>query len=132
MLNMAEIIGGSGASGVLAFIGGLGPWEIAIIVIVVLLLFGGKKIPELAKGIGRGMREFKKEIHGVKEDFEKAIDEDDQDDYSPPRRRRKKRRKPQPEAVDEEDAGETGEDKPAETAPAAEDETQKQKAETPS
>lgn len=41
-------------------LGMIGPGQIAIIVIVVLLLFGGKKIPELMKGIGQGMKEFKK------------------------------------------------------------------------
>ncbi|MCF8381776.1 MAG: twin-arginine translocase TatA/TatE family subunit [Bacteroidales bacterium] len=38
----------------------IGPGQIAIIVIVILLLFGGKKIPELMRGIGQGMKEFKK------------------------------------------------------------------------
>ena len=36
----------------------LGTWEIVIIVLVILLLFGGKKLPELAKGLGKGLREF--------------------------------------------------------------------------
>jgi len=36
-----------------------GPWQIALIVIVVLLLFGGKKIPELMRGLGSGIKEFK-------------------------------------------------------------------------
>lgn len=40
-----------------------GGWQIAVIVLVVLLLFGGKKIPELMKGIGRGTREFKKGLN---------------------------------------------------------------------
>jgi len=43
----------------------IGPGQIAIIAIVVLLLFGGKKIPELMKGLGTGIKEFKK---GVKEE----------------------------------------------------------------
>ncbi|MCY1635397.1 twin-arginine translocase TatA/TatE family subunit [Marinifilum sp. D737] len=38
----------------------IGPWQIVIIVFVILLLFGGKKIPELMKGLGQGMKEFKK------------------------------------------------------------------------
>lgn len=38
----------------------LGPTEIILILVVVLLLFGGRKIPELMKGLGQGMREFKK------------------------------------------------------------------------
>ncbi|MFQ3326037.1 MAG: sec-independent protein translocase protein TatA [Salibacteraceae bacterium] len=37
----------------------IGPWQIALILVVVLLLFGGKKIPELMKGLGSGMKEFK-------------------------------------------------------------------------
>ena len=36
-----------------------GPWQIALIVLAVLLLFGGKKIPELMKGLGSGIKEFK-------------------------------------------------------------------------
>ncbi len=46
-------------------IGGLGTPELVIIAIVVLLLFGGKKIPELMKGVGKGVRSFKK---GLNED----------------------------------------------------------------
>jgi sec-independent protein translocase protein TatA len=42
----------------------LGPAEIILIVAIVLLLFGGKKIPELMKGLGQGMREFKKASKG--------------------------------------------------------------------
>ena len=41
------------------YAGWLGGYEIVLIVVVVLLLFGGKKIPELAKGLGKGIREFK-------------------------------------------------------------------------
>lgn len=44
--------------------GWLGPWEITAIVVVVLLLFGGRKIPELMKGLGKGMKEFKEGIGG--------------------------------------------------------------------
>jgi sec-independent protein translocase protein TatA len=40
-------------------LGIIGPWQIILIVLVVLLLFGGKKIPELMRGLGKGIREFK-------------------------------------------------------------------------
>lgn len=40
-------------------LGFIGPWQIVLIVCVVLLLFGGRKIPELMKGLGQGMKEFK-------------------------------------------------------------------------
>ena len=41
------------------FLGMLGPWQIVLIVAVVVLLFGGRKIPELKKGLGSGIKEFK-------------------------------------------------------------------------
>jgi len=44
----------------LIFLGVIGPWQIVLIVAVVLLIFGGKKIPELMRGLGQGMKEFKK------------------------------------------------------------------------
>jgi sec-independent protein translocase protein TatA len=42
------------------FLGVIGPWQIVLIILVVLLLFGGKIIPELMRGLGQGMKEFKK------------------------------------------------------------------------
>ncbi len=41
------------------FLGMVGPWQVVIIVALILLLFGGKKIPELMRGLGTGIREFK-------------------------------------------------------------------------
>tara|TARA_R110000868_G_scaffold82956_10_gene234149 strand:- start:46258 stop:46449 length:192 start_codon:yes stop_codon:yes gene_type:complete len=41
------------------FLGMIGPWQIAVVVVLVLLLFGGKKIPELMRGLGSGIKEFK-------------------------------------------------------------------------
>ncbi|CEN45114.1 Sec-independent protein translocase subunit TatA/TatB [Capnocytophaga canis] len=41
------------------FLGIPGPWQIAVVVILILLLFGGKKIPELMRGLGSGIKEFK-------------------------------------------------------------------------
>lgn len=59
-------------------IGSLGAGEIIIIALVILLLFGGKKIPELMRGLGKGVRSFKEgikeaqeEAQSVKEDIEK-------------------------------------------------------------
>lgn len=53
------------------FIGGIGMQEVLLIALVVLLFFGGKKIPELMKGIGKGVRSFKEGMNNV----EKEIDE---------------------------------------------------------
>lgn len=44
---------------------GMGPTEIIVVLVIVLLLFGGKKIPELMKGLGKGMKEFKDAKDGV-------------------------------------------------------------------
>ena len=60
----------------LSFFLAIGPWQIAIIVMVVLLLFGGKKIPELMKGLGQGMKEFKK---ATQDDSEEKEDEKEKD-----------------------------------------------------
>ncbi|MFT6699008.1 MAG: sec-independent protein translocase protein TatA [Porticoccaceae bacterium] len=54
------------------YLGMVGPWQIAIIVALVLLMFGGKKIPELMKGLGGGIKEFKK---ATKEEDEEKLDE---------------------------------------------------------
>ncbi len=55
---------------------GLGGPEIALIVISLLLLFGAKKIPDLARGLGRGYSEFKNAIEDVKETIDKSIEEE--------------------------------------------------------
>lgn len=48
--------------------GNLGSTEIILIIVAILILFGAKKIPELAQGIGKGMKEFKKALKDVEED----------------------------------------------------------------
>ena len=53
----------------LLFLGNLGTGEIVIIAIVVLLLFGGKKIPELMKGMGKGVKNFKDGVKGLEDDI---------------------------------------------------------------
>ncbi|MEQ9437937.1 MAG: twin-arginine translocase TatA/TatE family subunit [Cyclobacteriaceae bacterium] len=55
-----------------AFIGGLGGWEILLIVLVLLIFFGAKRIPELAKGLGRGIREFKDATKEIKDEIEEG------------------------------------------------------------
>ena len=49
----------------LLFIGNLGAGEIIVIALIVLLLFGGKKIPELMKGLGKGVRSFKEGMNDI-------------------------------------------------------------------
>jgi sec-independent protein translocase protein TatA len=50
-------------------LGIVGPWQIVLIVAVILLMFGGKKLPELMKGIGQGIREFKDAKDGNKDEL---------------------------------------------------------------
>lgn len=50
-------------------LGIVGPWEIVIIALIVLLLFGGKKIPELMKGLGKGVKSFKDGLNEVEKDI---------------------------------------------------------------
>lgn len=60
----------------------LGPWEIVLVVLVIIMLFGGKKIPELARGLGKALKEFRKttkdlkdEVNSAAEDVKSAVDE---------------------------------------------------------
>ena len=57
------------------FAGMLGGWEIVLILAVVLILFGAKKLPELAKGLGQGIKEFKKATREVSDEIHNAMDE---------------------------------------------------------
>ncbi|MBP5658769.1 MAG: twin-arginine translocase TatA/TatE family subunit [Paludibacteraceae bacterium] len=52
----------------------LGTWEIILIVLVILLIFGGKKIPELMKGLGKGVKSFKDGVNGKVDDEPKEED----------------------------------------------------------
>ena len=63
----------------LLLIGGIGMQEILVIALIVLLLFGEKKIPELMKGIGKGVRSFKDGVNGL----EKEIDNDESTHRNP-------------------------------------------------
>ena len=63
----------------LLILGLIGTHEVIIIAIIILLLFGGKKIPELMRGIGKGVRSFKDGMDDVKSEIEKPIDQDRKD-----------------------------------------------------
>mgnify|MGYP000370559918 FL=1 len=60
----------------------LGTWEIVLVVLVIIILFGGKQIPELARGLGKALKEFRKttkdlkdEVNSAAEDVKSAVDE---------------------------------------------------------
>jgi sec-independent protein translocase protein TatA len=91
-------------------IGPFGVWEILIILIVVLLIFGPRRLPEMAKGLGQSVREFRKEMRSFKDDMEA----DDRPAARPPSERPVK---PAPvasedERVDEADVRDDGDTKP--------------------
>ena len=54
----------------------LNGWEIPIIVLVILILFGGKKIPEFMKGLGKGINSFKRGLNDIEEDIKTDISSD--------------------------------------------------------
>lgn len=58
----------------LAFLDGIGGPELFLIFVISLMLFGGKKLPELARGVGKSVREFKRAASGVEEEFRRAMD----------------------------------------------------------
>ena len=62
------------------FIGGVGMQEVILIALVVLLLFGGKKIPELMKGLGKGVKNFKDGLNDVTEEINKTDDKKSTDE----------------------------------------------------
>ncbi len=59
-----------------AFIQNLGAMEIFLILLIVLLLFGAKRLPELSRSMGRSLREFKKATSEVEDDFKNAMNEE--------------------------------------------------------
>lgn len=60
----------------LLFLGNIGAGEIVIIALIVLLLFGGKKIPELMKGLGKGVKSFKDGMSEIEKDLDVNSDQD--------------------------------------------------------
>ncbi len=54
---------------------GMGPWELALIFLVVLLLFGAKRLPDIAQGLGKGIREFKKAVKDTQGEIKSSINE---------------------------------------------------------
>ncbi len=73
-------------------LGVVGPWQIVIIALLVLLLFGGKKIPELMHGLGKGMKSFKAGMKDAEKDIQeiKAEIVKDDEDKKPEKKEAKK------------------------------------------
>lgn len=61
------------------FLGNLRGWEILIIFLAILLLFGGRKIPELMRGLGKGVHSFRKGMQEAKREMEQPLDDNEDD-----------------------------------------------------
>lgn len=59
---------------ILGFLPGLGTGELILILVVILILFGAKKIPEFARGLGNGIREFRSATQNVKQEIEREVE----------------------------------------------------------
>lgn len=77
-----------------------GGWELLLVVFVIVLLFGAKKLPELARGSGRALRIFKAETKGL-------VDDDENEDLKTPEQREIEARSPQAEPITREQRDET-------------------------
>lgn len=80
----------------LAFVTNIGPWQILLIVFVILLLFGAKRLPELFKGLGQGVKEFKKATRDIEEDIRTSFEDNE------PKREKKESSNPPPSAKEAE------------------------------
>jgi sec-independent protein translocase protein TatA len=65
-------VGDPAASGYIARMGSIGPWEIVLLLLLALLLFGAKRLPEIGRSLGSGMREFKDSVSGMTKHDEPA------------------------------------------------------------
>ncbi|MBN1212249.1 MAG: twin-arginine translocase TatA/TatE family subunit [candidate division Zixibacteria bacterium] len=58
---------------------GLGPWELLLVFLAILLLFGAKRLPEIAQGMGKGIKEFKRAMKDTTDEIKNAVDESTDD-----------------------------------------------------
>jgi sec-independent protein translocase protein TatA len=59
---------------------GMGPWELALIFLVILLLFGAKRLPDIAQGLGKGIREFKGAVKDTQNEIKSSMDDSEKKD----------------------------------------------------
>ncbi|WP_457630539.1 Sec-independent protein translocase subunit TatA/TatB [Oceanithermus sp.] len=82
----------------------LGMSEILIILVIVLILFGPKKLPELARGLGQSIREFKKGASEIKEEFEQVVKDEPAKPAARPEAKPEPKAEPQPDSKPSESA----------------------------
>jgi sec-independent protein translocase protein TatA len=64
---------------VFGFIGNIGPWELVLVLVIALIIFGPGKLPEVARSVGKGINEFKRATNEVKQQVQEAVSLDDND-----------------------------------------------------
>lgn len=52
---------------------GMGPWELALIFLVILLLFGAKRLPDIAQALGKGIKDFKRAVKDTKDEIQSSV-----------------------------------------------------------
>ena len=72
----------AGGKKMFGFIGSIGPWELVLILLIALIVFGPGKLPEVARSVGKGINEFKKASNEVKEQVQEAVRMDDEEKRS--------------------------------------------------
>jgi len=60
---------------------GFSPWELGIILVIVLIMFGGSRLPQLGRGLGQSLRDFKSALKGDEEEGSESLEEQTQDDH---------------------------------------------------
>ena len=68
---------------------GLGPWELLLVFLAILLLFGAKRLPEIAQGMGKGIKEFKKAMKDTTDEIKGSVNLDDEAAKAPPKEEKK-------------------------------------------
>ena len=61
----------------------VGPWQVVIIILAIIILFGGKKLPEFARGLGLGLKEFMKATREIKDEVQNTADGINDDEKTP-------------------------------------------------
>ncbi len=62
------------------FIGNIGPWELVLVLVIALIIFGPGKLPEVAKSVGKGINEFKRASNEVRQQVQEAVSLDDEEE----------------------------------------------------
>ena len=60
---------------------GFSPWELGIILVIVLIMFGGSRLPQLGRGLGQSLRDFKSALKGDEEEGSESLEEQPKDDH---------------------------------------------------